>query len=100
MGFRFRIGPFTFGRTGTRLSFWRSGTGISVPLSGKGRTSGKVGLGPLSWYFGGSRRTKDAWRDDPATERQKSFADALGIQYPENVTKGELSDMISEVRRK
>lgn len=50
MGFRFRIGPFTFGRTGTRLSLWLGGSGISTPLFGKGRTFGKVGTGPLSWY--------------------------------------------------
>src|SRR5262245_57371864 len=100
MGFRFRIGPFTFGRSGTRLSLWRRGTGISAPLSGKSRLFGKIGFGPLSWHFGDSRPAKDAWRNDPATERQKSFANHLGIQYRENVTKGELSDLISEVRRK
>lgn len=112
MGFRFRLGPFTFGRSGTRLSLGGGGAGVSVPLSGKGRSFGKIGLGPFSWYFDGSHRkkgdetqipdsnTKDAWRNDPATERQKSFANDLGIQYPENVTKGELSDMISKVKGK
>ena len=51
MGFRFRLGPFTFGRTGTRLSLWRRGFGLSIPLSGKGRASGKIGFGPFSWFF-------------------------------------------------
>lgn len=46
MGFRFRLGPFTFGRTGTRLSLWSGGVGFSTPLSGKGRTFGTVGIGP------------------------------------------------------
>lgn len=55
MGFRFRLGPFTFGRTGVRLSLWGRGGGVSVPLTGKGRTVGKIGFGPFSWYFGGSR---------------------------------------------
>jgi hypothetical protein len=50
MGFRFRLGPFTFGRTGIRLSAWSGGVGFSTPLSGKGRTFGKVGIGPLSWF--------------------------------------------------
>ena len=100
MGFRFRIGPFTFGRSGTRLSLWRSGAGVSVPLSRKGRSFGKIGFGPLSWYFGGSHRSKDAWRNDSATERQKSFANDLGIQFSESVTKGELADMISAAKRK
>ena len=50
MGFRFRLGPFTFGRTGTRLSFWGGGIGFSTPLFGKGLSFGKVAIGPLSWY--------------------------------------------------
>lgn len=50
MGFRFRFGPFTFGSSGTRLSLWRGGTGVSVPLSQTGKTFGKVSVGPLSWY--------------------------------------------------
>jgi len=55
MRFRFRIGPFTFGRSGTRLSLWSGGTGVSIPLSKKkGRTFGKVRVGPVSAYFGGT----------------------------------------------
>ena len=55
MRFRFRLGPFTFGRSGTRLSIWKGGTGVSVPLSKKkGGTFGKVKVGPVSGYFSGS----------------------------------------------
>lgn len=50
MGFRFRLGPFTFGSSGARLSVWRGGTGVSLPLSGTGQTFGKMRIGPLSWY--------------------------------------------------
>ena len=61
MRFRFRLGPFTFGRGGTRLSLWKSGTGVSIPLSGKkGRSFGKVGVGPVSGFFGGSPTTPTA----------------------------------------
>jgi hypothetical protein len=57
MSFRLRIGPFTFGRTGTRLSLWGGGTGISIPLTGKkGNTFGKISLGPLSWFFNKSSK--------------------------------------------
>jgi hypothetical protein len=57
MRFRFRIGPFTFGKGGTRLSLWKGGTGISIPLSKKkGHSFGKISLGPVSAYFGGSSR--------------------------------------------
>ncbi len=48
MGFRFRLGPFTFGRTGTRLSLWGGGTGLSIPLSGKGRSFGKISIAPAA----------------------------------------------------
>src|SRR5437773_5987342 len=54
MSFRFRLGPFTFGRTGTRLSLWRSKVGLSIPLSGKGLSFGKIGFGPFRWFFTGS----------------------------------------------
>jgi hypothetical protein len=40
---------------------------------------------------GGSGRT---WRDDPATARQKAYADDLGIRYADDSTKGELSNLI------
>jgi len=42
----------------------------------------------------------ESWRDDPATDRQKSFANDLGIRYSKNATKGELSDLISRVTGK
>ena len=52
MSFRFRIGPFTFGRTGVRLSLWKRGSGVSIPLTGKkNRSFGKVRAGPFSWYL-------------------------------------------------
>ena len=59
MRIRFRLGPFTFGRSGTRLSLWKRGTGVSIPVSGKKKRSfGKVKLGPFSLFFGGSRKAK------------------------------------------
>jgi hypothetical protein len=52
---RFRLGPFTFGKGGTRLNVWSGGTGVSVPLSKKkGGAFGKVNVGPISAYFNGS----------------------------------------------
>ena len=73
MHFRFRLGPFTFGPGGTRLSLWKRGTGVSIPLSGKkGRSFGKVGVGPVNGFFGGSPAT-------PITKRDKigSYEGAL-----------------------
>ena len=36
------------------------------------------------------------WRDAPPTRKQMNYADDLGIRYPSNITRGELSDLISE----
>lgn len=52
MSIRFRLGPFTFGKSGTRLSLWRGGTGFSIPLfNRKARSFGKARLGIFSFYF-------------------------------------------------
>lgn len=40
--------------------------------------------------------TSQSWRDGPATWKQKSFADDLGIDYPPNIGKGDLSDLIDK----
>ena len=55
MKLRFRLGPFTFGKSGTRLSLWKGGTGVSIPLSKKGGKSfSKLKVGLVSAYFNGS----------------------------------------------
>lgn len=59
MRMRFRLGPFTFGKSGTRLSLWRGGTGFSIPLfNRKTQSFGKVRLGIFSFYFGGKSKNK------------------------------------------
>lgn len=59
MSFRFRLGLFTFGRGGTRLSLWKGRSGFSIPLTGKkSRSFGKVGIGPFNWFSGGSPTTR------------------------------------------
>ncbi len=68
MRFRFRIGPFTFGRTGTRLSLWSRNAGVSIPLTGKGRTFGKIGVGPVRGYFGGSPKRSAAKEHEKAIQ--------------------------------
>lgn len=57
---RVRIGPFTFGKTGSRLSMWKRGSGFSIPLfTKKGRTFGKIRLGIFSFYFNRKRKRHD-----------------------------------------
>ncbi len=71
-----------------------------------GFATSEIPMGVLTGFFAlaflavGSRwirgRKNVSWRDDPATERQKSFANELGIAYAKNISKGDLSDLISE----
>lgn len=51
--------------------------------------------GWLSWP-----KRPNAWRHDPPTDRQVAYAIDLGIDIPRNVTKGQLSDMIEQARRR
>lgn len=68
MSFRFRIGPFTFGKSGTRLSLWGRNGGVSIPISGKKKsTFGKIAFGPFRWFFGGSN-SKQATNHNYETE--------------------------------
>jgi hypothetical protein len=41
-----------------------------------------------------------SWRDDAASDRQKSFADELGIVYSPDIGKGALSDLIDAAKQK
>lgn len=52
----------------------------------------------LSGWFGGdsSKKKTKSWRDGPATASQKSWAIELGIPFPPDITKGELSDLIDK----
>ena len=45
----------------------------------------------LSWP-----RLPDAWRKDPPTQRQFEYAASLEIFVPHGVSKGQLSDLISQ----
>ena len=62
MSIRIRIGPFTIGRSGLRLSLWRKRGGISWPLLGRSKnTFGIIRAGPFRWHFSRNlkrRRTK------------------------------------------
>ena len=55
------------------------------------------GLGAIAMLILLADGKASDWRDDPATARQNSYADDLGIRYHRGITKGELSDRITEV---
>ena len=48
--------------------------------------------------FGGgsSKKAPASWRDGPAKPSQKSWAIDLGIDFPPDITKGALSDLIEK----
>lgn len=60
MRVRIRLGPFTFGRSGMRLSLWSGGTGFSVPITNrkKARSYGKMKLGIFRFLFTGKPKNK------------------------------------------
>lgn len=72
MSFRLRLGPFTFGRSGTRVSIWNRGSGISIPLSNKKGTFGKVKIGPISGHFG-SPSSKKSTKQKQQDRKLKSY---------------------------
>jgi len=80
MRFRFRLGPFTFGKSGTRLSLWKGGTGVSVPLSkkNKGGTFGKVKLGPVMGFFGSPFSKSSAKQSHQ--EKVQNLTDSFGAE--------------------
>lgn len=43
-------------------------------------------------------RRPNAWRHDRPTERQLAFARDLGIRVPRGISKGDLSDLISDAK--
>ena len=54
----------------------------------------------LLWLFGGVfafPRMPGAWRRDRPSDKQIAYATKLGIDVPHDITKGELSEMISSV---
>ena len=68
---RIRIGPFTFGRSGTRFSLWRGQTGFSIPLfNRKARSFGKIKLGIFSFYFRGKPKRQRPKKTLPPNIRE------------------------------
>jgi hypothetical protein len=62
----------------------------SLPKKEQRRESSLAGRSPA--------RSNDNSRDFPATEKQKSLARELGIKFPPSISKGDLSDLITEER--
>lgn len=70
---------------------------LSRPVSWAGVVIGTVLT--LAGLFTWPRRP-NAWRSDPATEKQLAYARDLGLPIPAKPTKGQLSDLISSATGK
>ena len=78
---RIRIGPFTFGSSGVRLSPWSKGTGFSIPLfNRKARSFGKIRLGPFSFYFGGKSKKRVPKKTRPRNFQYQTQTHKQGYQ--------------------
>jgi DNA-binding CsgD family transcriptional regulator len=68
---RIRIGPFTIGRSGIRLSSWRRGTGFSIPFFNRNaRSFGKIKLWIFSFYFKGKSKKRKLKKSMPENIRE------------------------------
>ena len=76
MSIRFRLGPFTFGRSGVRLSSWRKGSGYSIPLTNrsKSRSFGKAKIGLFSIFFRDKSKKKKSNKSIPDYVQKKRIA--------------------------
>ena len=74
---------------------------ITMPLFNSERSLGVFGLIVGVWTLAtvvlSWPRVPDAWRKDLPTQKQLAFAESLEIDVPPGISKGELSDMISQV---
>lgn len=71
---------------------------LIAAVSADNRSSWTIGVsaaifiaGILAWP-----KRPNAWRRDPPTERQLAYARDLGIAVPDGISKGDLSDLISQ----
>lgn len=69
--------------------------GVAVD-GGRGVMLGMAGVLAVAGWFSWPRHP-DAWRNDPPTKRQLDYAADLGIRVPRRATKGQVSDLISQV---
>lgn len=65
-----------------KRSLWTIGLPLAISVAGV-----------LAWP-----RRPNAWRREPPTERQIAYAIDLGIAIPDGISKGDLSDLISQAR--
>jgi hypothetical protein len=84
-------------------AFIMFGSGLAMLVMVLFKFSGVVAALSVLWLVGGAfsfPRMPNAWRRDPPSQKQVAYATKLGIDVPHDVTKGELSQMITSVAGK
>jgi hypothetical protein len=61
----------------------------------RGRQGGQTQLGDTG---GDSTQAEQNWRDDPATDAQKKALENLGVDFDQDLTKGEASHLIDQAK--
>ena len=84
MSLRIRIGPFTFGKSGTRLSLWRGGSGFSIPIfNRKAQSFGKLKIGIFSYFF----NSKPKFRSNKRTSIEQKRTENTKLSYQNSIKK-------------
>jgi hypothetical protein len=81
-------------------AFIMFGSGLAMLGMVLFKFNGLVTAISVLWLVGGAfsfPRMPNAWRRDPPSQKQVAYATKLGIDVPHDVTKGELSEMITSV---
>jgi hypothetical protein len=66
----------------------------------KNAVGGFVAALSVLWIVGGAfsfPRVPNAWRREQPSQKQLAYAAKLGLDVPDDISKGDLSDMISSV---
>lgn len=75
-------------------------TGAAMLIALMFKFSGPIAATAVLFLFGGAfsfPRIPNAWRRDPPSQKQIAYAKKLGIDVPDGISKGELSEMITSV---
>jgi hypothetical protein len=81
-------------------AFIMFGSGLAMLGMVLFKFNGLVTAISVLWLVGGAfsfPRMPNAWRRDPPSQKQVAYATKLGIDVPPDVSKGELSEMITSV---
>ena len=81
-------------------AFIMFGSGLAMLGMVLFKFNGVVAALSVLWIVGGAfsfPRVPNAWRREQPSQKQLAYAAKLGLDVPDDISKGDLSDMISSV---